>query len=808
MQTLKSGMVDEDGMGINAVDKALKQVGLTLRDGERGFKDLDDVLEEVGKGWHTYDEFQKSQLVTAIAGVRQANILVALLDNQEMAQKLVTEQIGKDTLAQERYAEVLKGVEASQNRMRASWEKLVMNFVTSEFIAGLFNAGAGILDFIDKIGGIATVLKIVIPLVVLFNAAWIQTNLTLGYTTIISLTKGLFGMIPALLGATGATGGLTVALGAANVAALPFVGTLALLTAGTMLYASELKKAREEQEKIRTDLQNKTGNVSDNASSYSDYVSKAKEAAKAEGYVYDETGKMFKKGYHDMLVYVNGMDLLTESQWEANQSALMLKNSEEETTKSLEKVSQTAEEAAKSIEVLREQAFSELLSNKSFNDVIEDTITLLKDAAKSKKDSLQLELKNLKSLNDKYKEHYKYQLETIKNASDEKKKNLEAEIKAQNDLYDSQKKAIEEQLNAYESLIDEQKTLLNLKKKEEDFNNKRAEKEKNLAELTSQIEILRLDTSEEAMAQRLLLEEQESKLKQEIAQIDSDRAYEIQLDALTEEENIAKKTAEIQLSELERVKKNYEIESELKNQALEEEKYLAEKRYEIIIEGLDNSYAAKEIALNNEISQIDTYLSQEGLLRKEAIDRIISDNGTLYKDLSEWNRVYGTGIEKDIRDKWNLAKSALEDYKNTLSGISSPNVSVPTLTPSSYDISSGDDWMYPTHHSGVDAGFVGGKAKLKSNEEFIKAMDGELLINPKQMDKYMNSILPSTMNQPQVSSRMNGMTVGNLMNIVVNGTLDKNVLPDIKNIANRVLDEINNSILIRGNNRRADMFGQ
>ena len=116
MTALKTGAVDEDGMGINAVDKALKAVGLTIRDGERGFKDLDDVLSDVAKGWDTYDEFQKSALTGAIAGTRQANILVALLDNEEMARKLVTEQIGKETLAEERYAETLDRVEASQNK--------------------------------------------------------------------------------------------------------------------------------------------------------------------------------------------------------------------------------------------------------------------------------------------------------------------------------------------------------------------------------------------------------------------------------------------------------------------------------------------------------------------------------------------------------------------------------------------------------------------------------------------------------------------------------------------------------------------
>jgi hypothetical protein len=74
----------------------------------------------------------------------------------------------------------------------------------------------------------------------------------------------------------------------------------------------------------------------------------------------------------------------------------------------------------------------------------------------------------------------------------------------------------------------------------------------------------------------------------------------------------------------------------------------------------------------------------------------------------------------------------------------------------------------------------------------------------------MNKILPATMaSSPQMTSNMSGgLDIGNLMNIIVNGNLDKSVLPDIKNIANKVMDELNKTMLLRGSNRRADLFQQ
>lgn len=810
MQTLKSGMVDEDGMGINAVDKALKQVGLTLRDGERGFKDLDDVLEEVGKGWHTYDEFQKSQLVTAIAGVRQANILVALLDNQEMAQKLVTEQVGKDTLAQERYAEVLKGVEAAQNRMRASWEKSVVSSVTSEFIASLFNAGAGILDFIDKIGGIATVLKIVIPLVILFNAAWIKTNITLGYTTIVGLTNSLLALIPALFGATGATGAFTTVLGAANVAALPFVATLALLTAGTMLYASELKKAREEQEKIRTDLQNKTGNVSDNATSYEDYISKAKEAAKAEGYVYDETGKMFKKGYHDLLVYVNGMDLLTEAQWEANQSALKLKNSEEGIANPLEKVSQTAEEAAKSLEELKKQSLEALVKDDSFSSLLKQVVNMLKDIKKQEKENIQQQLSNYKEYIDTLKQGYKDRLDEEKRLYDAQKTNLQRQHEDEKRINDDRIDAIKDELDGYKKILNARQELLKIQKEEAEYNRTKADKESDLAKLEAQILELSFDNSAEGIARRLELEQQAADLRQELADDAADHEFDLQQQALDAEIAKAEEEAALRIKELEEEQKASDLRYEMRLRELEDAQDKSQQEYDTNIRNLENTYAAKEANFQNQIKLIDNYLSQEGLLNKQAMDLILDENSGVYEDLMEWNRVYGTGIQNDIIAMWDLAKVAVDDYKNAIMEVSA--ISVPTPFPNTggftpYEGEQPDPAdVIHSHHTGIEKGAVGGK-KLKSSEEFIKVLRGEVVITPKQMSNYTNNILPSMMNKPKGESTFSGggATFEKLFDIVIQGNLDKSTLPDLERLSTQIIDKINKGMQQRGMLRNTNL---
>ena len=55
---------------VNDVEKVLSKVGIRLRDTNKDFRDAEDILDEVAKGWGTYDDLTKQALATAIAGKR------------------------------------------------------------------------------------------------------------------------------------------------------------------------------------------------------------------------------------------------------------------------------------------------------------------------------------------------------------------------------------------------------------------------------------------------------------------------------------------------------------------------------------------------------------------------------------------------------------------------------------------------------------------------------------------------------------------------------------------------------------------
>lgn len=62
-------------VGINDTEKALNSIGITMRKSETEWRSMEDVMGEVGEKWKDLDQLSKNTIVTALAGVRQAENL-------------------------------------------------------------------------------------------------------------------------------------------------------------------------------------------------------------------------------------------------------------------------------------------------------------------------------------------------------------------------------------------------------------------------------------------------------------------------------------------------------------------------------------------------------------------------------------------------------------------------------------------------------------------------------------------------------------------------------------------------------------
>lgn len=340
----------------------------------------------------------------------------------------------------------------------------------------------------------------------------------------------------------------------------------------------------------------------------------------------------------------------------------------------------------------------------------------------------------------------------------------EKEIKTLED----KKKALQDELEQFKKYIAAQKEALKLAKEEKDFQDELAKKSKDLAKLKARIAILSLDDSKEAIAERLKLEEQASEITEDI------------------EKDKAKRTYDLQIQALDRVQKAFE-------DAIGKQMDGIEMMVDAIRALIEELRKASETASGSAGGVIDTVKVKSSELAIQLSDMYkeqfgLSDEATgkLEAQIDKW-----IGMKKPIQEVIELA----ERYAEILSGqfklgINRTNVTAGNAVVAVPRHSGG---LIESHHEG---NFAGG---LESNEVFAKLLKGEYVATEGQMDNFIKKTMPA------IASRASSANTINLsMPITVEGNLDSSVIPQIDKIANKVIKEINKTMIIRGNVRSAN----
>ena len=98
-----------------------------------------------------------------------------------------------------------------------------------------------------------------------------------------------------------------------------------------------------------------------------------------------------------------------------------------------------------------------------------------------------------------------------------------------------QKDALKDQLDGYKKIIDAKKKILDQMQEEDKYQDELAEKNQDLSDIDNELLQIQFDNSDEAKRRRLELEDEKAKKITEIDQFQADRGVEIQKDALDEE---------------------------------------------------------------------------------------------------------------------------------------------------------------------------------------------------------------------------------------------------------------------------------
>ena len=163
IQGLNLGETLEDGTDLNKYSQALAAVGINIKDATGQLKDMDTILDEMGARWQTLAKDEQVALAQTVAGVRQYNQLVALMeawqtdfqDNLQVAKN-------SDGALQDQADIYAESWEAARDRVTAAAEGLYDSLLDDKVFILALNGLEGVLgaveNLIDGLGGMGGVI--------------------------------------------------------------------------------------------------------------------------------------------------------------------------------------------------------------------------------------------------------------------------------------------------------------------------------------------------------------------------------------------------------------------------------------------------------------------------------------------------------------------------------------------------------------------------------------------------------------------------------------------------------------------------
>ena len=175
--------MEEDGEdaseSINDVEKVLNTIGIQIRSTSTEMRGFDEVLDDLAEKWDNLNDVEQNAVATAMAGVRQRNQFLALMQNYDQYKESLESSRTSSGTADEKYAAVMDSIATSMQKIQTAWESFTQKLQASGFVKGFFKTIAFVVERIDKF---------------LPHAVALLTSMTARHLPVLGMQiKGLFG---------------------------------------------------------------------------------------------------------------------------------------------------------------------------------------------------------------------------------------------------------------------------------------------------------------------------------------------------------------------------------------------------------------------------------------------------------------------------------------------------------------------------------------------------------------------------------------------------------------------------------------
>lgn len=212
-------------------------------------------------------------------------------------------------------------------------------------------------------------------------------------------------------------------------------------------------------------------------------------------------------------------------------------------------------------------------------------------------------------------QYWKYHdaIEDLQNSITENAQNavddlIQIRIKMLKDEIQREKDAINERLKLLRDFYSKQKEMLRDQYNEEKYLREQSDKRKKIEDILAELAQLEYDNSAWAQRRKLELQQQLAEAQAELDEFEHDHALEMAEDEL------------------------------------------------------DHLQEMQEEELNNQLDALEEHENDAQALYQQALEDIKNGSIELYEEMIEWNQLYGDGIEDTIKDAWEAAYQALQDY--------------------------------------------------------------------------------------------------------------------------------------------------
>lgn len=142
--------VDDLSQGINDVEKVLNKQNIKLRESETEWRRAEDVIADVANRWNEFSDIDKNAIVTALAGVEQAETLRALFANWNKNLQYQQESINSLGSASEKFGIYTESLESKVKTLQAALDKIIYSEEVVEVIGNIIDSITKLINWFDE----------------------------------------------------------------------------------------------------------------------------------------------------------------------------------------------------------------------------------------------------------------------------------------------------------------------------------------------------------------------------------------------------------------------------------------------------------------------------------------------------------------------------------------------------------------------------------------------------------------------------------------------------------------------------------